>query len=500
MDQIVQEKTCDFAVAGSGSGMVAAVRAAMAGKKVIVLEKTATIGGGMQFASTMRTFGSQWQKKRNLPDITASYARKMLDECYWTLDPALVENILKGTGQFFDWFCETFHIPEDTFFVGRYVFDDETGPLGPQYGTQHNGFGRMVIQKSLEKCRELGVEILTGHRVMDAEMEDGKITALIAETDHGTVRVSCRACLLSTGSWIRNPVLAEKYCPGFTSVDMGTSPHINPAYTGDGIAIAEKAGALLDYDNFCIRLMGPMFLTHNRTFSAMSISPYAISVNLSGLRYASEPLIAHMDQFNGGHVIMHQPQGKVFAIFSEQILQYALRHPEAGYTIADPIFAGKNLPDRWDEIQHDIADARQDCACYCGATLEELAHQMGVDQAGLLHTVEEYNRYCREGFDWGFYKPEHTLIPLGPGPYYGVKGFAATDGAFGGIKVNADMQAYAKNGGLVEGLYVTGDFASGRHCSLGGIKHQFINDMNWALAGSYIAGDRVVRYLNSRLD
>ena len=99
--------------------------------------------------------------------------------------------------------------------------------------------------------------------------------------------------------------------------------------------------------------------------------------------------------------------------------------------------------------------------------------------------------------DWGFYKPADTLVPLTDGPFYAVGGFTATDGAFGGVKVNPDMQAYAKDGGTVEGLYVVGDFASGRHVSLGGIKRQFINDMNWALAGSFVAGQSVVDYLSS---
>ena len=44
-------KNCDFVVAGSGSGMVAAVRAALAGYKVIILEKTKIIGGGMPLAA-----------------------------------------------------------------------------------------------------------------------------------------------------------------------------------------------------------------------------------------------------------------------------------------------------------------------------------------------------------------------------------------------------------------------------------------------------------------
>jgi NADPH-dependent 2,4-dienoyl-CoA reductase/sulfur reductase-like enzyme len=81
----VDEKNCDLVVlGGGGSGLIAAVRAAeLTGKKVIVLEKAAFTGGGALGASTVRTFGSKWQKKRDLPDTTADYARAMMDEIYW---------------------------------------------------------------------------------------------------------------------------------------------------------------------------------------------------------------------------------------------------------------------------------------------------------------------------------------------------------------------------------------------------------------------------------
>ncbi len=93
--------------------------------------------------------------------------------------------------------------------------------------------------------------------------------------------------------------------------------------------------------------------------------------------------------------------------------------------------------------------------------------------------METCSQYCRDGVDRGFYKPEDSLVPFTADPYYAGCGFMATDGVFGGIKVNADMQACRKDGGLVEGLYATGDFASGRHVIVGGtVKRRFINDMN----------------------
>ncbi len=129
------KKQCDLVViGGGGSGLIAGCRAATLGKTVMVLEKDRRLGGGMVMASTMRTFGSQWQKERNLPDNTALYMRNRMDETYWRLDRKLAASMIQGTGQFFDWFTSIAPKEEiDKFSVGRYVFDEEDGPLGPRW-------------------------------------------------------------------------------------------------------------------------------------------------------------------------------------------------------------------------------------------------------------------------------------------------------------------------------------------------------------------------------
>lgn len=81
-------------------------------------------------------------------------------------------------------------------------------------------------------------------------------------------------------------------------------------------------------------------------------------------------------------------------------------------------------------------------------------------------------------------------------PYYAIVTALNTDGAFGGVKVNADIQAYAKDGGLVEGLWVPGDFSSGRFVNDRGLKRQVINDLAWAFSSGHISACKAVEYLN----
>ena len=572
----VDRKTCDLVVlGGGGSGLVAAVRAAqLTGKKVIVLEKDSTAGGGAQGARTIRTFGSKWQAKRNIPDTTAEYAREKMEWMYWWLDEKLVNNCLRGTGQFFDWLCEQGGNIEDRFTPGKYVFaHSQYEPIGPQMSS---GFGKLVTDIMKEKCKTYGVEVLTKHPVVDVEVQNGKIVAAIAKSDAGYVRVACKACVLATGSWIRNDEIMKKYAPEFyatmQSAGQGGAPggapggpggpggapgsegdapggpdgpggeggapggpggpggapgggargegapggqgsapggarggsnvgHTSPNYTGDGIPLAEKVGAFVDYDSFVIRPMGPLpGGGSSKVFTAMSQTPFIVTVNKNGKRYACESVIMNLGFFDGGSVLTNQPGGRSWDIFDENSIAAAFKYHKLPQSEKDPekdVDLVPNfkvyLPDTMEEIQSDLK--KNSSSIIRANTLEELADKIGVNKLNFLETIKNYNEGCEKGVDQ-FFKSNKFLAPINKAPFYASRGSLGTDGAFGGVRVNPEMQAYkADRTNLVEGLYVTGDFASGRHVNLRGVKWQVLNDLSWAFSSGFLAGTNVAKYL-----
>jgi len=498
--QITAKKECDLVViGGGGGGMVAAARAAwFSKKKVIVLEKSGSTGGGAAMARAIRTFGSKWQKDRNLPDMANEFILNGMNSTFWRLDNRLVANTIRATGQFFDWFCEVGPELIDQFDVGFYIFDGPQGPKAPLL--KNDGpTGKVIMQKMLDVCNQVGVEVLTKHKVVDVEVKKGKIVAVIAETGDGYLRVACNACVLASGSWIRNEKIMKKIAPVFLEMEIN-SPHHNLNYTGDGIALAEKVGAFVDYDSFCIRPMGPMSMCRSEVMNNMGNSPYAIYVNLNGKRWVCEPPQIRMGLFNGGHVLMEQPKGVSFTVFDENTLTAAVaesKKPHEGY---GGFFGFPKFPDTMDEVHANMEKAFQDnkSNAFKADTIEALAGKMGISPEALKETVNAYNASCKAGADWDFFKPAKDLVPLNKGPYYAIKGILGSDGAFGGVRVNPDMQAYKKDGGLVDGLYVVGDFASGRHIVMAGVKVQVINDCSWAFASGFIAANSACKYLENK--
>jgi len=538
----VKTMECDIAILGAGgSGIVAAARAAsLSNNKIIVVEKAHYTGGGAAMAGDFRIYGSQWQKDHSLSDSLNSDLLKVMDMTYWKLDRQLVLRTFLATGQFFDWACTLADNVAAHFAPGHYGMDSPgNGPTVPTYAglrgstsaASRPGEGIAAGGKSASaepgdtgaplspmgvrngtyltrlmatECRKKNVQVLLKHKVVDVEVTGGKIAAVIVESEQGLIRITCRACILATGSWINNRKYLEMASPVYAKLDPGPlipSGHRNIHYTGDGIALAEKAGAFVDYDSFCIRPMGPhprgpsqkrgIPMSGSRTVEAIRLQAKVLEINKEGKRYTCEPSAIRLGFFDAAHVALQQPDGITFVVFSRNILDAAVRESRENHSKEHRGFH-PSLPDDID------ADLASDDSVHQADTIEELAVKMGVPPVALKTSIEKYNVSCTAGFDDDCFKPKENLMPLESGPYYAAEMEIQTDGAFGGVLVNADMQAYKKGGGLVEGLYVTGDFASGRFINDLGVKRQIINDLAWAFASGYLAAESAVNYLSGK--
>ncbi len=532
-------KQCDILVlGGGGAGLTAAARiASISDKKVIVLEKADFFGGGAIQAADFRVYDSQWQKERGLDDAMERDLLKVMDETNWSLNPKLVANTFKATGRFFDWICTFEEGVADNYAPGRYIFDmPDQGPVIPAYKSKGRARGGTYATKLLiSQCEKLGVEMCLGHKAADLIVEDGKITGAVAEHRGESYTISCKAVILATGSWINNQEILEQVHPKYAAVDPGPivkGGHRSSAYTGDGIALAKKAGAFIDYDSFVLRLMGPLTMAPGMSVSAMSNHAYSLQVNLNGKRYTCEPSQVRMDIFHSGHLLAEQPDGISFILFDKNTLlaaaEDAKKNPPSGYggffghpnfpedpmadmldTVAGkmkmpfmppqeegdgPKEPPKEAPKKKEDVTDGAAPMQGQNKLFMADTPEELAQKMGVPADTLKETIAHYNQCCENGFDDEYFKPAKSLVPL-TGPYFALRCNLGTDGAFGGVLVDENMQAHKEGGGLVEGFYVTGDFASGRFVNDLGFKRQIINDLSWAYASGLIAGESAVAYL-----
>ncbi len=501
----LKEYDCDLCViGGGGGGLTAAARFAwLTGKKVIVLEKMRSCGGQAWFASTMRMYNSQWQKDRGVADVLNDKLLEIMDQTYWKLDSHLVRNALKGTGEWFDWLGQLDPERDSKFVESFYVFDGPDSMITPSYcepggrigSPDSNGTGWYNGQLMQKVLKDKNALILTETRAVSLEMEAGRVTAVLAKDPGGDVKVNCKACVMSPGSWINDQKTLDKCVPEFGRLPRGISSHCHIACTGDGIGLAESAGAFLDYDSFCMRLMGGAGMAPGNTAMAMTTGPYAVYVNKNGKRWINELTMSRSSFFAVATALVYQPEGINYSIFDMGMAREAAKRPFRSIKKKYNPIPEIPVPENFEQDLLENAK-REPNMLISGNTIEELAEKLGVPPENLKETVRRYNEMCAQSRDDDFFKTPEDLIPFGEGPYFAVSGGVGTDGAFGGVLVNENIQAYASDREtLIENLYVPGDFASGRFLNMAGYKVQIINDLSWAMSSGFIAGSHAAELL-----
>lgn len=328
--------------------------------------------------------------------------------------------------------------------------------------------GNALIARLAKSCFDRDVPIWTSSPVKKLlRNEDGSIKGAIVNRPDGPVEIIARkGVVLAAGGFPQDAVRRKELMPHSPSGHEHVSP-APPGNTGDGLRLAESAGAQIktDLPNSAAWVpisrppMGNGLLGTFPHFVDRS-KPGVIAVTRSGKRFVNEAQSYH--DFCQAMVKRCQEEGGPDADLAAWFVADHRTFRKYGLGFAKPApVPYKSLIKQGYLIQ--------------GKTIRDLAEQIGADPAQMERTVAEFNKHAVKGEDPEFgkgstaynrslgdpdHKPNPCVAPVKKGPFYAVRLYVGDLGTFAGMKTNEYSQVLNEEGKPIGGLYAAGNDAA----------------------------------------
>jgi succinate dehydrogenase/fumarate reductase flavoprotein subunit len=299
-----------------------------------------------------------------------------------------------------------------------------------------------------------------------------------------TIRAK-QAVILASGGFEFNEKLKREYLEAIPVYSMG-----NPGNTGDGILMAQKAGAALWH----------MWHIHGSYgFKVPGIEP-GIRVSIGGARNPERKvawiLVDQRGQrfMNEYHPAPQDTMHRPLEFFDPDLPGYPripayLIFDEDGRKlgrIANPLTAHPDHRYQWS------ADNRAEVEqgwIKRAANLEELAGWFDLPADALRRTIERWNEAVAAGADPDFRRPPGTIVPIRKPPFYIIPVWPICTNTQGGPEHNEKQQVVDPYGQPIPGLYAAGELGSffGHLYLLGGNLSECV--ISGRIAGREAAGE-----------
>ena len=500
-EKIVRE--CDVVVCGGGSGLVAAIKAAQLGKKVILLEKAKRVGGNTDFAHGFFPVYSKLHAEKNTADVREEAVHELSARTGGDIGEDLMRTAVYGCSEFFDWLLD-FPGARDFFTLELLGEKRAMGPifgpavihskqrcenprsLDPSIGP---GWGGTFVKNSMLQAipdQKLDVEILLEHEAKHLLTDpDGRVTGVLALDPGGETEIRTKAVILATGGFGMSDEKLRKYTHFFDEERRVTRFSV-PSDTGDAIDMLQELGVEPVPERMFLSMFGPAHHPFSYALYRLSDNPTALSVDANGVRWQDET----GSMITGMVNIVGHPLNIAWNLFTQnnvdRIFQQFLRDP----TLADEL----NCYEHYQEDLEREAGYKKPPVVIAD-TIEELARKMDMDPATLVNTVNNYNRYCREGKDEEFGKDPKFLVSLDNGPYYAIYTQRFSEAAMGGLMVDGECRVLRNDNSFIPGLYGVGDATSAMH-RRGELA--VISELTWAFASAYRSAVNAVKEMEER--
>ena len=419
--QAAEDITVDVAVIGAGgAGLSAAVEAANLGAKVVVVEKMGMPGGNtIRAAGGLNAAGTALQQAKGTKDSVEIAYFDTMKGGHWKNDPELVRTLVSGAAGSVEWLLA---LGGDLRDVGLMAGASQPRTHRPTGGAL---VGPEVVKTLYNAAKARQIDMHMNTQATKILMKDGKVTGIqVTNKKDGTYTIHAKAVVDAAGGFGANNDLVSKYVPRLKG--FATTNH--PGATGDGLVLAEKAGAQL-IDMTEIQTHPTVVPKVGEMITEAVRGNGAILINKDGKRFFNE--LNTRDAVSAA--ILKQKDGVAYLFFDSD-MQKSLKA------------TNKYIKQSY---------------CVSGATIEEVAGKMGVPAAELQASIDAWKKGKAAGKD-AFGRADMPRN-LDQAPFYAIMVTPAVHHTMGGIKIDSKTQVYNTKGQVVPGLFAAGEITGGVH-------------------------------------
>lgn len=432
-------ESADVVVVGFGiAGGCAALEAARAGARVILLERAAEAGGTSAMAGGHFYLGGGTAVQRAVGvEDSAEEMFKYLMAVTSQPEEDKIRAFCDDAADHFDWIEALGITFERSLYPHKAVIQPGTeglmftgnekvwpyrdmavpAPRGhkvPQPGD--TGGAKMVIDALVERLAEAGVEVRYETGVTNLVVADGRVSGAAWRRfdERGVIRAN--AVVIAAGGFAGNAEMVAEYVPQLAAKPY---PLASTYDDGMGLKLGRSVGAQW-------RFMDQAFIT--APFYPPSRLVTGIVVNKLGQRFVAED--SYHSRTSG--FVLDQPDAAAYLIVDSEHIE----HPQLPLC---PFIDG------WE-------------------TIAEMEAALGIPAGALEATLSAYNDNARRGEDPQFHKHPDWLEPQDVGPWgaYDLTLGKALYAGFtmGGMRVDIDGRVQREDGSVIEGLYAAGACAA----------------------------------------
>ena len=436
------EETADvIIVGGGGAGLAAAVAATDHGASVILMEKTGFLGGNSIVSGGIYNAADpELQEPLGIEDSPEFHAQQTWEGGDKVADLELVKTLTYNALDGYHWLQS----------LGMEFDGTISQGVGSLYRRTHsavmpNGTGYIkAFRDNLARKSHFTLMMETAGEKLLLD-ESGRVVGVEGTGRYGN-KVTLHAnkgVILATGGFAGNVEMRVKYCQGEKWPDLGKGLISSnmPAIQGDGILMAEAAGAALrDMDQIqLLQVCNPWTgVTSDVVTGGVDACVY---VNQEGNRFVRED--GRRDVISAA--ILAQTGGRMWTIYNSVVIP----DPATTKTLGGRTFQSLEDENLFGYIHAD--------------TLEELAEIFGADPANLAAAIDSYNAHVKNGDAEDEFGRTLLTTALEEGPWYAHPRAPAAHHTMGGVVIDTGCHVLNTEGAVIPGLFAAGEVTGGIH-------------------------------------